>query len=170
MGTAPPLPELDFEPHDGGGPPPLGARGVRPAGLPDLLLAEAVVGASAHGLRARIADRRGRARHAPLPRELRDARQAGRALRPSTSLQPEILTVAEQHKREGPNLRDQDLDRRCHVRKVEPLVKALEPYNAWISGIRLGPVAELHGHRTSSNGRAATTSRKIHPLAEQYVV
>jgi phosphoadenosine phosphosulfate reductase len=80
-------------------------------------------------------------------------------------VQPEILTVAEQHKREGPNLWERDPDRCCHVRKVEPLVKALEPYNAWISGIR----------RDQSPSRTGTaklewSSRydvwKIHPLAD----
>jgi phosphoadenosine phosphosulfate reductase len=49
---------------------------------------------------------------------------------------PEILTVAEQHRREGPNLWQRDPDRCCHIRKVEPLIRALEPYDAWISGLR----------------------------------
>src|SRR5581483_11772594 len=65
------------------GPARLGVRAVRRPALPDLLLAEAVLGARAHGQRARPADRRDRARHAALlPRELRDARAARRALRP----------------------------------------------------------------------------------------
>src|SRR5215204_1761297 len=51
-------------------------------------------------------------------------------------IQPEIITVAEQHRREGPNLWERDPDRCCHIRKVEPLVKALEPYDAWVTGIR----------------------------------
>jgi phosphoadenosine phosphosulfate reductase len=49
---------------------------------------------------------------------------------------PEIITVAEQHKREGPNLWERDPDRCCHIRKVEPLIRVLEPYDAWVSGIR----------------------------------
>ena len=49
---------------------------------------------------------------------------------------PEIITVAEQHDREGPNLWERDPDRCCHIRKVEPLIRALEPYEAWASGIR----------------------------------
>ena len=49
---------------------------------------------------------------------------------------PEIITVAEQHKIEGPNLWERDPDRCCHIRKVEPLIRALEPYEAWVSGIR----------------------------------
>src|SRR5256884_8448133 len=49
---------------------------------------------------------------------------------------PHVITVAEQHKREGPNLWETDPDRCCHIRKVEPLLAALGPYEAWISGIR----------------------------------
>ena len=51
-------------------------------------------------------------------------------------IQPQVMTVAEQHKHEGPNLWETNPDRCCHIRKVEPLVRALEPYDAWISGIR----------------------------------
>jgi len=53
-----------------------------------------------------------------------------------TLIRPDVLTVAEQHKREGPNLWERDPDRCCHIRKVEPLLEALAPYDAWISGIR----------------------------------
>ncbi|HWH55424.1 MAG TPA: phosphoadenylyl-sulfate reductase [Gaiellaceae bacterium] len=79
--------------------------------------------------------------------------------------QPQVLTVAEQHKREGPNLWESDPDRCCHIRKVEPLLAALEPYDAWISGIR----------RDQSPSRAATPKLqwsqrydvwKFHPLAD----
>jgi phosphoadenosine phosphosulfate reductase len=49
---------------------------------------------------------------------------------------PEVITVAEQHRREGPNLWERDADRCCSIRKVEPLIRALEPYDAWVSGIR----------------------------------
>ena len=49
---------------------------------------------------------------------------------------PHVITVAEQHKQEGPNLWETDPDRCCHVRKVEPLERALKEYDAWISGIR----------------------------------
>jgi phosphoadenosine phosphosulfate reductase len=51
-------------------------------------------------------------------------------------IRPEVLTVAEQHRREGHNLWERDPDRCCHIRKVEPLERALEPYGAWITGIR----------------------------------
>src|SRR5439155_818333 len=53
-----------------------------------------------------------------------------------TLQQPQVITVAEQHKREGPNLWESDPDRCCHIRKVAPLLEALDPYDAWISGIR----------------------------------
>jgi len=56
----------------------------------------------------------------------------GLTLRPA----PELITVAEQHRREGPNLWETDPDRCCHIRKVEPLERALAPYDAWITGIR----------------------------------
>ena len=49
---------------------------------------------------------------------------------------PPVISVAEQHTQEGPNLWERDPDRCCHIRKVEPLLRALEPYGAWISGIR----------------------------------
>jgi phosphoadenosine phosphosulfate reductase len=45
-------------------------------------------------------------------------------------------TVAEQDAEFGAQLHDRDPDRCCAMRKVEPLKRALEPYHAWISGIR----------------------------------
>ena len=78
---------------------------------------------------------------------------------------PPLITVAEQHRREGPNLWETDPDRCCHVRKVEPLLQALEPYEAWISGIR----------RDQSPSRATTPKVqwseryavwKVNPLAD----
>jgi phosphoadenosine phosphosulfate reductase len=80
-------------------------------------------------------------------------------------IRPEVISVAEQHRREGPNLWERDPDRCCHIRKVEPLVHALEPYAAWISGIR----------REQSPSRAGTPKVqwserfgvwKIHPLVD----
>jgi phosphoadenosine phosphosulfate reductase len=80
-------------------------------------------------------------------------------------IRPEIPTVAEQHRREGPNLWERDPDRCCEIRKVEPLLRALEPYGAWISGIR----------RDQSPSRAGTPKFqwserygvwKVHPLAD----
>ena len=51
-------------------------------------------------------------------------------------IRPSVLTVAEQHREEGPNLWERDPDRCCHIRKVEPLERALAPYDAWITGLR----------------------------------
>ena len=51
-------------------------------------------------------------------------------------IRPEVLSVAEQHRQEGPNLWERDPDRCCHIRKVEPLEHALAPFDAWILGIR----------------------------------
>ena len=51
-------------------------------------------------------------------------------------IRPQVITIAEQHAQEGPNLWERDPDRCCHIRKVEPLERALEPFDAWISGIR----------------------------------
>jgi phosphoadenosine phosphosulfate reductase len=65
--------------------------------------------------------------------EIRDALVARYDL---NLIRPEIITVAEQHKQEGPNLWESNPDRCCHIRKVEPLIQALDPYDAWISGIR----------------------------------
>ena len=51
-------------------------------------------------------------------------------------IRPDVITVAEQHKLEGPNLWERDADRCCHIRKVEPLARALSEYDSWISGVR----------------------------------
>src|SRR5207302_1428057 len=80
-------------------------------------------------------------------------------------IRPEVMGVAAQHRQEGPNLWERDPDRCCHIRKVEPLERALAPYGAWISGIR----------RDQSPSRAATPKLqwserygvwKVHPLAD----
>jgi phosphoadenosine phosphosulfate reductase len=56
------------------------------------------------------------------------------------------LTLAEQEIQEGARLYDRDPDRCCGIRKVAPLADALQPYSAWISGIR----------RDQSSSRAGT--------------
>ncbi len=82
-----------------------------------------------------------------------------------TLIRPPVPSVAEQHRSEGPNLWERDPDRCCHLRKVEPLMRALEPYAAWISGIR----------REQSPSRAGIAKVqwseryglwKLHPLAD----
>ncbi len=80
-------------------------------------------------------------------------------------VRPYVISVAEQHRQEGPNLWERDPDRCCHIRKVEPLVSALEPYDAWLAGIR----------REQSPSRAETPKLqwserygvwKVNPLAD----
>jgi phosphoadenosine phosphosulfate reductase len=78
---------------------------------------------------------------------------------------PHVITIAEQHKQEGPNLWERDPDKCCHVRKVEPLISVLAGFDGWISGIR----------RDQSPSRAQTAKVqwsdrydvwKVHPLAD----
>jgi phosphoadenosine phosphosulfate reductase len=80
-------------------------------------------------------------------------------------IQPEVLTVAEQHKREGPNLWERDPDRCCHIRKVEPLLRALEPYEAWVSGIRREQSPSRAGARKVERSERYGVW-KIQPLAD----
>ena len=47
-----------------------------------------------------------------------------------------LLTVAEQDAQHGERLYERDPNACCAVRKVEPLARGLEPYDAWASGIR----------------------------------
>ena len=76
-------------------------------------------------------------------------------------------SVEGQTARYGPELYRRDPDKCCHINKVEPLQRALEDYDGWISGIR----------RDQSPLRAGTPiieaqmlpsgneTLKIHPLA-----
>jgi phosphoadenosine phosphosulfate reductase len=47
-----------------------------------------------------------------------------------------LRTVAEQDAEFGPRLHDRDPGSCCAMRKVEPLERALAPYQAWASGLR----------------------------------
>jgi phosphoadenosine phosphosulfate reductase len=47
-----------------------------------------------------------------------------------------LLTVAQQDAEYGPRLHDRDPDRCCAMRKVEPLERALEGRDAWVTGMR----------------------------------
>jgi phosphoadenosine phosphosulfate reductase len=55
-------------------------------------------------------------------------------------------TVAEQDARHGSRLHDRDPDLCCALRKVAPLDRALDPYDAWATGLR----------RVEAPGRAGT--------------
>jgi phosphoadenosine phosphosulfate reductase len=73
-------------------------------------------------------------------------------------------TVAEQDRDLGPRLFGRNPDLCCHLRKVEPLNRALEPYVGWISGIR----REETDHRKDARvveWNAARQKVKINPLA-----
>jgi phosphoadenosine phosphosulfate reductase len=82
-----------------------------------------------------------------------------------TLIQPEVLTVAEQHKREGPNLWESQPDRCCHIRKVEPLIEALRPYDAWVSGIRRDQSPSRAGARKVERSERYGVW-KVQPLAD----
>jgi phosphoadenosine phosphosulfate reductase len=45
-------------------------------------------------------------------------------------------SVAEQDEQMGPRLYSRNPDLCCYLRKVVPLAKALEPYDAWMTGVR----------------------------------
>lgn len=64
----------------------------------------------------------------------RDAYQAMLPLRIRTILP--LLTVPEQDAEYGARLHDRDPDRCCALRKVEPLNRALEGREAWVTGMR----------------------------------
>ena len=77
-----------------------------------------------------------------------------------------MITVAEQHRREGPNLWERDPDRCCHIRKVEPLDPARS------SPTTPGPPASAATSRPSRAGtpKVQWSERygvwKLHPLAD----
>lgn len=62
-------------------------------------------------------------------RVARDMAVNVRSIRPA-------LTVGRQDAEYGPRLFDRDPDSCCGLRKVEPLAEALEPYDAWATGLR----------------------------------
>jgi phosphoadenosine phosphosulfate reductase len=78
---------------------------------------------------------------------------------------PDVITIAEQHKREGPNLWETNPDHCCHIRKVEPLIRALEPYEAWVSGIRREQSPSRAGARKVERSERYGVW-KVQPLAD----
>jgi len=82
-----------------------------------------------------------------------------------TLIRPDVLTVAEQHKHEGPNLWESNPDRCCHIRKVEPLIEVLRPYAAWVSGIRREQSPSRAGARKVERSERYGVW-KVQPLAE----
>ncbi|MFL6057031.1 MAG: phosphoadenylyl-sulfate reductase [Actinoallomurus sp.] len=73
-------------------------------------------------------------------------------------------TVAEQERDLGPRLYGRNPDLCCHLRKVEPLNRALGPYLAWITGIRREETSHRRGSRVVE-WNAARGKVKVNPLA-----
>jgi phosphoadenosine phosphosulfate reductase len=73
-------------------------------------------------------------------------------------------TVAEQERDLGPRLYGRNPDLCCHLRKVEPLNRALEPYLAWITGVRREETSHRRGARVVE-WNAARGKVKVNPLA-----
>jgi phosphoadenosine phosphosulfate reductase len=73
-------------------------------------------------------------------------------------------TVAEQDSLFGPELFGRDPDACCGLRKVEPLRRALEPYHAWVSGIRREETESRRGARVVE-WDANRSIVKVNPLA-----
>jgi phosphoadenosine phosphosulfate reductase len=74
------------------------------------------------------------------------------------------LSVAEQDAQYGAKLHDRQPDKCCAMRKVAPLAKALEPYTAWVTGMRRDEATT----RTSIRVVEWDTKRgmvKLNPLA-----
>ena len=67
----------------------------------------------------------------------------------------------------GPELYRRDPDKCCHINKVEPLQKALEDYDGWISGIRRdqSPLRAGTPIIEAQMLPSGTEILKIHPLA-----
>jgi len=81
-------------------------------------------------------------------------------------IQPEIPTVAEQHRAEGPNLWERDPDRCCNIRKVRPLTKLLHGLDAWVTGLRRDQWASRSDIRKVEVDHDHDAIVKLNPLAE----
>jgi phosphoadenosine phosphosulfate reductase len=75
-----------------------------------------------------------------------------------------LTSVAEQDAEFGPRLHDRDPNRCCAMRKVEPLQRALEPYQAWASGLRRADAASRAGVRVVE-WDAKRNMVKLNPIA-----
>ncbi|MQA94216.1 MAG: phosphoadenylyl-sulfate reductase [Streptosporangiales bacterium] len=75
-----------------------------------------------------------------------------------------VRTVEEQDRDLGPRLFGRNPDICCHLRKVEPLNRALEPYGAWISGLRREETEERR-HAGVVEYDAKRDKVKVNPIA-----
>jgi phosphoadenosine phosphosulfate reductase len=73
-------------------------------------------------------------------------------------------TVQEQDRDLGPRLFGRNPDLCCYLRKVEPLNRALEPYLAWISGIRRDEATSRSGTKVVE-WDAKRQMVKVNPIA-----
>jgi phosphoadenosine phosphosulfate reductase len=92
----------------------------------------------------------------------RDAYQVMLPVRIRTILP--LLSVAEQDAEYGPRLHDRDPDACCAMRKVEPLNRALEDHDAWITGLRRAD-APTRSDITLVGWDARREMVKLNPLA-----
>jgi phosphoadenosine phosphosulfate reductase len=73
-------------------------------------------------------------------------------------------TVAEQDAELGPRLYGRNPDLCCYLRKVVPLERALDPYDAWITGVRREETSARSDTRVVEwDGRRAVV--KVNPIA-----
>jgi phosphoadenosine phosphosulfate reductase len=79
------------------------------------------------------------------------------------SIRPQ-LTVAEQDAAYGPRLYARDPDECCALRKVEPLERALERYDAWAAGLRRDE-SPSRANTPVVSFEAARGKVKVSPLA-----
>jgi phosphoadenosine phosphosulfate reductase len=79
------------------------------------------------------------------------------------NVQPE-LSLAEQEQQYGKELWARDPELCCFLRKVQPLQRALEPYDAWITGIRRDETAARR-HTKVVSWDAKKGKVKICPIA-----
>jgi len=75
-----------------------------------------------------------------------------------------VLTVPEQDAAYGPALHGRDPDACCAMRKVEPLHRALDPYDAWVSGVRREE-STARSHTAVVAWDAERGKVKINPIA-----
>ena len=71
-----------------------------------------------------------------FPETLRVRQQVSRTIPVNIRSVRPALTVSEQDEQHGPRLYARDPDSCCDMRKVQPLARALEDYDAWAAGLR----------------------------------
>jgi len=75
-----------------------------------------------------------------------------------------LLSVAQQDREYGADLWDRNPTLCCAMRKVEPLARALEPFDAWASGVRRDEAVSRHDTRVVE-WDAKRQMVKVNPIA-----